>query len=89
MYRGIDYGVANNDIPEKAEDLPLLFKQICQPKSDSLLQAAIMVLMLSVKNACKVGWFSDRETNELLKLANDVGSCFCSPGGINIGPSNL
>ncbi|GKV23187.1 hypothetical protein SLEP1_g32948 [Rubroshorea leprosula] len=25
--RGIDYAVANNDIPEKAEDLPLLFKQ--------------------------------------------------------------
>ncbi|GLT90843.1 hypothetical protein SLE2022_087600 [Rubroshorea leprosula] len=89
LARGIDYAVANNDIPEKAEDLPQLFKQICQPKSDSLLQAAIMVLMLSVKNACKVGWFSDKETNELLKLANEVGSSFCSPGGINIGPSNL
>ncbi|XP_022737522.1 E4 SUMO-protein ligase PIAL2-like isoform X2 [Durio zibethinus] len=85
LARGIDYAIANNEVPAKAKELPLLLKQICQRRNDLFLQAAIMVLMISVKNACKMSWFSDKESQELFALANEVGSCFCSPGDINNG----
>ncbi|XP_059645391.1 E4 SUMO-protein ligase PIAL1 isoform X1 [Cornus florida] len=78
LARGIDYAVANNEVPGKVQDLPFMLKQVCQRKNDSLLQAAIMVLMISVKNACKIGWFSDKDSKELLSLANEIGSSFCS-----------
>ncbi|BBH03405.1 RING/U-box superfamily protein [Prunus dulcis] len=73
LSRGIDYAVANNEIPTIAHDLPALLKQICQRRSDKVLEAAIMVLMISVKNACKTGWFSEKETEELFSLANEPG----------------
>ncbi|KAL4323452.1 hypothetical protein GQ457_11G024730 [Hibiscus cannabinus] len=85
LARGIDYAIANNEVPAKAQELPQLLKQICQHRNDLFLQAAIMVLMLSVKNACKMNWFSDRETQELFTLASEVASCFCTPGDINNG----
>ncbi|KAG7956494.1 hypothetical protein I3843_11G126300 [Carya illinoinensis] len=88
LARGIDYAVANNEVPHKAQDLPILLKQVCQRKKDNFLQAAIMVLMLSVKNACKIGWFSEKESEELIILANEIGSSFCILGNINTGPSN-
>ncbi|GMI76433.1 PROTEIN INHIBITOR OF ACTIVATED STAT LIKE 2 [Hibiscus trionum] len=81
----IDYAIANNEVLAAAQELPLLLKQICQHRNDLSLQAAIMVLMISVKNACKMNWFSDRVTQELFTLANEVGSCFFTPGDINNG----
>uniref|UniRef100_A0A2C9WA41 SP-RING-type domain-containing protein n=1 Tax=Manihot esculenta TaxID=3983 RepID=A0A2C9WA41_MANES len=83
LARGIDYAVANNEVPPKAQDLPLLLKQVCLRKNDLLLQAAIMVLMISVKNACKVGWFSDKDSQELIALANEIANSFCGPGDVN------
>ncbi|XP_021289425.1 E4 SUMO-protein ligase PIAL2 [Herrania umbratica] len=82
LARGIDFAIANNEVPAKAQELPTLFKQICQRRNDLFLQAAIMVLMISVKNACKRSWFSDKESQELFTLASEVGSCFCSSGDI-------
>ncbi|ONI07224.1 hypothetical protein PRUPE_5G107000 [Prunus persica] len=87
LSRGIDYAVANNEIPTIAHDLPALLKQICQRRSDKVLEAAIMVLMISVKNACKTGWFSEKETEELFSLANETGSSFWLPGDFKTGPS--
>ncbi|KAF2297876.1 hypothetical protein GH714_004610 [Hevea brasiliensis] len=78
LARGIDYAVANNEVPSKALDLPLLLKQVCLCKNDHFLEAAIMVLMISVKNACKIGWFSDKDSQELFTLANEIGNSFCS-----------
>ncbi|KAM1025049.1 hypothetical protein ACFX13_038949 [Malus domestica] len=87
LSRGIDYAVANNEVPAIAQDLSGLLKQICQRKSDKVLEAAIMVLMISVKNACRAGWFSDKETEELFSLANEIGSSFCSLGDVKTGAS--
>ncbi|KAL5749969.1 hypothetical protein ACOSP7_024572 [Xanthoceras sorbifolium] len=89
LARGIDYAVANNEVPTKAPDLPSLMKQVCQRKSDLSLRAAIVVLMLSVKNACKIGWFSAEENNEIVSLANEIGNGFSGPGDTNPVPSNL
>ncbi|CAN1189650.1 E4 SUMO-protein ligase PIAL2 [Linum perenne] len=83
LARGIDYAVSNNELPSKVHDLPLLLKQVCRRKNDHLLDAAIMVLMISIKNACKVGWFSVQDTKELFSLASEIGSQFRSSGDIN------
>uniref|UniRef100_A0A5B7AMW3 Putative E3 SUMO-protein ligase pli1 n=1 Tax=Davidia involucrata TaxID=16924 RepID=A0A5B7AMW3_DAVIN len=88
LARGIDYAVANNEVPGRAHELPFLLKQVCQHKNDPLLQAALMVLMISVKNACKIGWFSDEDSKELLSLANEIGSSFCSVREINTEASS-
>ncbi|CAN1178286.1 E4 SUMO-protein ligase PIAL2 [Linum perenne] len=82
LARGLDYAVANNELPSKVQDLPLLLKQVCQRKNEPLLEAAIMVLMISVKNVCRVGWFSDQETQELFSLAGQIGNSFRSSGDI-------
>ncbi|CAK9180745.1 unnamed protein product [Ilex paraguariensis] len=65
-----------------------LAMHVCQSKNDSLLQAAIMVLMISVKNACQNGWFLDEDSKELLSLANEIGSSFCSGNDINTEASS-
>ncbi|KAM7525808.1 hypothetical protein LguiA_015710 [Lonicera macranthoides] len=88
LARGIDYAIANDEVPGRAPDLPLLLKQVCKHRNDSLLQAAIMVLMISVKNACKRRWFSDKDSEELHSLANEIGSTFCSARDVNTEASN-
>ncbi|KAK0586271.1 hypothetical protein LWI29_003965 [Acer saccharum] len=89
LARGIDYAVANNEVPNTIRDLPSLMKQVCQRKSDPSLRAAIAVLMLSVKNACKIGWFSSEERKEIFVLANETASGFSCPGDTIPGTSNL
>ncbi|KAG5563332.1 hypothetical protein RHGRI_005920 [Rhododendron griersonianum] len=86
--RGIDYAVANSEIPGRVKDLPRLLKQVCQQNTDALLQAAIMVLMISVKNACKSGWFPTEDSAELLTLADEIGSNFCTVRDMNTEASN-
>ncbi|KAJ4951237.1 hypothetical protein NE237_028069 [Protea cynaroides] len=88
LARGIDYAVANNEVPSRAQELPLVLKQVCHCKNFFGFQAVIMVLMISVKNACKNGWFPGKENEELLTLANEIESSFCSSGDINIEPSS-
>ncbi|XP_011022613.1 PREDICTED: E3 SUMO-protein ligase SIZ2-like isoform X2 [Populus euphratica] len=88
LARGIDFAVANNETLLKAQELPFLLKQVCQRKNDVFLQAAIMVLMASVKNACMVGWFQEKETQELVTLATEIGKVFCTPGDINAGTTD-
>ncbi|KAK9698532.1 hypothetical protein RND81_08G111100 [Saponaria officinalis] len=78
LARGIDYGVANNESPAQASKLTPVLKQVCSRKREFYLQSAIMVLMISVKNACKLGWFSAKDTEDLLTLADEVGNYFCT-----------
>ncbi|XP_026457725.1 E4 SUMO-protein ligase PIAL2-like isoform X1 [Papaver somniferum] len=88
LARGIDYAVANSEISPRASEMPMLFKQVYQHKSDNSLQAAIMLLMISVKGACKSGWFTVRDADELLKLTNELGSLFYSTESIQPESSN-
>ncbi|KAJ0431268.1 putative Zinc finger, MIZ-type, Zinc finger, RING/FYVE/PHD-type [Helianthus annuus] len=78
LARGIDYAVSNNDIPGRAPDLPNLLKQVCQRKNDLTSQAAVMVLMISVKSACSSGWFSEKIKEELYVLSDEMQRSFCS-----------
>ncbi|XP_048230058.1 E4 SUMO-protein ligase PIAL1 isoform X2 [Ricinus communis] len=96
LARGIDYAVANNEVPPKIQDLPSLLKQVCQRKHDLFLQAAIMVLMISVKignTFCSPGDFSTTTCDSLsvistvfsrfyplMKMGNILASLEVKPG---------
>ncbi|XP_022146075.1 E4 SUMO-protein ligase PIAL2-like isoform X2 [Momordica charantia] len=86
LARSIDLSIANNKVPSQAHSLPGLLKQICQKKHTHQTKAAIMVLMISVKSACKMRWFSEKEAEELYSLANEIGSDFF--GDVNTGQTN-
>ncbi|XP_074333618.1 uncharacterized protein LOC141671325 isoform X2 [Apium graveolens] len=89
LARGIDYAIANSEVPSFGRELPGLLKQVCTRRNDFLLQAAIMVLMISVKTACENGWFSCTDSEELKSLAYEIGSTFCSAKDINTEASSL
>ncbi|KAK9103749.1 hypothetical protein Sjap_021003 [Stephania japonica] len=90
LAKGIDYAVANNEFPESVHELPVLIKYVYRRlcNNESLLQSAIMVLMISVKNACKNRWFLDKDVNDLLSLANEIGRNFSYPVDTNIEPTD-
>lgn len=72
LARGVDYALTINDVPAVAHRLPPLIKQVYQRRNESYLQPALMVLMISVKNACKSGWFMTADADELIKMTNEV-----------------
>nr|XP_019706698.1 E4 SUMO-protein ligase PIAL2 isoform X2 [Elaeis guineensis] len=76
--RGIDYALTNNFIPAVVHLLPSLVKEVYQHRNNSSLQSAIMVLMISVKNACKRGWFQIADADELLSMTNEIYSSYCT-----------
>ncbi|KZV15370.1 hypothetical protein F511_20355 [Dorcoceras hygrometricum] len=93
-YRQIDFALANHEVPKRALELPSLLKKVCLWKHDTLMQAVIMVLMISVKNACQTGWFSDRDSEELSNLAKErlfvgqmdtieTSACLITPTKVN------
>ncbi|CAH8277804.1 unnamed protein product [Arabidopsis lyrata] len=83
--KGIDFAIANNDIPKKVEEFPWLLKQVCRHGTDVYTKTAVMVLMISIKHACHLGWFSDRESQELIALADEIRTCFGSSGSTSPG----
>ncbi|XP_021754254.1 E4 SUMO-protein ligase PIAL2-like isoform X2 [Chenopodium quinoa] len=89
LSRGIDYGLANSEVPAHASKLPPVLKKVCSRKDEIFLQASIMVLMISVKNACKLGWFSAQDTEELLTLADEVASFFVTKKDVNTEVCNF
>ncbi|GLJ37033.1 hypothetical protein SUGI_0750400 [Cryptomeria japonica] len=80
LAKAIDSAVVYNQVPAMVHDLPQLVKQVFERKEDTRLQPAIMVLMLSVKNACRNGWFRVTDTDELLTMSKELTSCFTSMG---------
>ncbi|XP_075485295.1 E4 SUMO-protein ligase PIAL2-like isoform X2 [Primulina tabacum] len=83
LSRGIDFAVLHYEVPSRVQELPSLLNQVCRFKNNALLQSAIMVLMISVKNACECGWFSNKDSDELINLVKEMASNFC--GSSNFG----
>ncbi|KAL0741628.1 hypothetical protein Bca4012_083141 [Brassica carinata] len=79
LAEGVDFAIANNEIPKGVQDLPSLLKQVCRHRNDVYTKAVVMVLMISIKNASKLGWFSDSEGQELIALADQMKNGFGSP----------
>ncbi|XP_075088028.1 E4 SUMO-protein ligase PIAL2-like isoform X2 [Nicotiana tabacum] len=71
---------------------PQQFIQLClslaRRHCDSSMLAHVMVLMISVKNACQSGWFTEKDTEELSNLANEISSSFCSTLDFKTEPSS-
>ncbi|ONK68034.1 uncharacterized protein A4U43_C05F6500 [Asparagus officinalis] len=82
LARGIDYALSKNDTPQTAFQLPPLVKRVYQHRNDATLQSAIALLMIAVKSACQSRWFPNADSDELLKMANELLGSFCS--GIKI-----
>nr|XP_009768964.1 PREDICTED: uncharacterized protein LOC104219894 isoform X4 [Nicotiana sylvestris] len=89
LAKGIDHAVANNEVPLRSHELPSLLKQVYKYRNDFSLQDASMVLLMSVKCACKVGWFQNEDTNDLLKLIQEVSRYFSSAEDIGVDPSYI
>ncbi|KAL8238837.1 hypothetical protein R6Q59_015404 [Mikania micrantha] len=89
LSRGIDYAVGNYEIPDRALQLPYLFKKVCQWTDVKHLQPAIMMLMISIKGACRNGWFGEKENEELHSLWKVISTSFCSVGDMNSGESTV
>ncbi|KAK1419135.1 hypothetical protein QVD17_28293 [Tagetes erecta] len=83
LSRCIDHAVGNNEIPDRALEMPYLLKQVCQWTNDTYIKTAIMVLTISIKGACRNGWFSEKDNEELHILSNEISSSFCSVRDMN------
>ncbi|KAF3494997.1 hypothetical protein DY000_02052922 [Brassica cretica] len=46
--------------------------QVGQCRCDDQTKGVIMTLMMSVKSACELGWFTQRESQQLLALVDSV-----------------
>jgi E3 SUMO-protein ligase PIAS1 len=84
LCRGIDFAIANCEIPPKANKLLLLIKQMNHQRKTndvpSTSLACMMLLCISVKNACKFGWFDKKESEEVLTIADEIGKCIAPWG---------
>ncbi|GAU45769.1 hypothetical protein TSUD_24330 [Trifolium subterraneum] len=89
LSRGIDFAIANGQTPPpKANKLPWLIKQMnYQRKTDYVPSslACMMVLIISVKNACKFGWFNKKDSEEILAIVDDIGKMYCTMGNVITG----
>ncbi|MCD7455593.1 hypothetical protein HAX54_028758 [Datura stramonium] len=86
-YSGIDHAVANNEVPLRSHELPSLLKQVYKYRNDFSIQEASMFLLMSVKSACKVGWFRNEDADDLLKLIQEVSRYFSSAEDTDVDPS--
>ncbi|XP_076949885.1 uncharacterized protein LOC143622698 [Bidens hawaiensis] len=89
LSRAIDDAVSNNEIPHRALELPLLLKQLRQWINDEDLLTAFMVLMISIKGACRNGWFSEKDNEELHTLCTETVTSFSGVGDLNSGESTV
>ncbi|XP_056860703.1 E4 SUMO-protein ligase PIAL1-like isoform X2 [Raphanus sativus] len=61
------------------------FTFVGQCRCDDQTKAVIMTLMMSVKSACELGWFPQRESQQLLALVDSMLMSFTGPE--NVGSS--
>ncbi|KAM0945797.1 putative Zinc finger, MIZ-type, Zinc finger, RING/FYVE/PHD-type [Dioscorea sansibarensis] len=86
LARGIDYALSKGDVPSIARCLPSLIQQVYDQRKCASLQSAILVLMISLKNACQQGWFHLLATNEILRMTNELCSNFCTAASVTADP---
>eukprot|EP00250_Pteridium_aquilinum_P010414 c19369_g1_i2 orf=248-3073(+) len=81
LARMIDLAVAKNQKLLIVQELPQLLKKVCEQKDNEMFQPAIMVLLMSVKNAICFGWFTTAEGQELLRMSKELVDFFTGMGG--------
>ncbi|KAJ0598179.1 putative Zinc finger, MIZ-type, Zinc finger, RING/FYVE/PHD-type [Helianthus annuus] len=85
----IDAVIALNASPSSLHLPRLVFivQEVYKRKTE-LQKPSLMMLMLPIKAACQVGWFSDADKHGLLMIAKEVSYGFSSTDKMNIEPSN-
>ncbi|CAH2038526.1 unnamed protein product [Thlaspi arvense] len=78
----IDAAIGNDEVMVDAQDLPRILNQVCQRGCNHQTRAVIMALMISAKSACQLGWFPQRESQELLALVDSMWKGFSSPENV-------
>ncbi|KAJ4879027.1 zinc ion binding [Raphanus sativus] len=81
----IDACIGNDEVPVDAQDLAKALNQVFRRRCDDETKAVIMVLMISVKTACGLGWFPERESQELLVLVDSMWKGFSGPENVASG----
>ncbi|CAH8357845.1 unnamed protein product [Eruca vesicaria subsp. sativa] len=86
----IDASIGKDEVPVDAQELAkTLINQVCRRhRCDDETKAVMMVLMISVKTACGLGWFPERESRELLALVDSMWKGFSSPENVASGLSS-
>ncbi|KAL6606140.1 hypothetical protein ACP70R_041793 [Stipagrostis hirtigluma subsp. patula] len=79
--RGIDFALSAGDIPTMAGDIPEVLRKVYELKKDQFLQSCVMVLVISCKNACMSKWFQPADSTDILRMANEISSNFCTSVG--------
>ncbi|KAL3536767.1 hypothetical protein ACH5RR_000133 [Cinchona calisaya] len=88
LAKAIDHAVANNEVPIRSRDLPPLLRQVYVYSDDFNVKHGLMMLTMSIQSACKLQWFPDKDTKDLLMLAKEVLKTFSDPEYIRIEPTN-
>ncbi|KAL4562662.1 hypothetical protein LXL04_026691 [Taraxacum kok-saghyz] len=84
----IDSAIATNAVPSSSHlpQLHLIVREVYRLMAE-LQQPSLMLLMLPIKAACKVGWFPDGVKADLLMMADKVCSMFSDTDKMRIEPS--
>ncbi|KAL8192335.1 hypothetical protein R6Q57_027520 [Mikania cordata] len=85
----IDLAIAVNAFPS-SHHLPrllLIVREFYKRKSELQLPS-LMLLMLTIKAACQIGWFPDGDKDGLLMMAKEVSYGLSDTDKMNIEPSN-
>ncbi|KAG0498204.1 hypothetical protein HPP92_002895 [Vanilla planifolia] len=85
LARAIDYAIILNSLPGIAPRLPSLIKLVYDWRKNAVLLPAVMVVLLSIKNACRRGWFQPTDSKELLIMVDEICNNFCT----EVCPNNL
>ncbi|KAK4389239.1 E4 SUMO-protein ligase PIAL2 [Sesamum angolense] len=113
LARGIDFSIANHEVPIRAQELPSLVKQkvllLPSDYSDNGSRISSRYRLLVARystalwleygymelpalefhwmlNACQSGWFSDRDSEELINLTKEIANNFGSVSHFNAEP---
>ncbi|XP_023746386.1 E4 SUMO-protein ligase PIAL1 isoform X2 [Lactuca sativa] len=84
----IDSAIAMNVVPSSFHlpQLLLIVREVYRRKTE-LQQPSLMLLMLPIKAACKVGWFSDGDKADLLMIVEEVCKGFSDTEKMSIEPN--
>ncbi|CAN7097945.1 unnamed protein product [Brassica rapa subsp. narinosa] len=87
MCRRIDAAIWNNEVPGNTQELASTLNQVGQCKCSDQTKAVIMTLLMSVKSACELGWFPQRESQQLLVLVYSMLTTFTDSENVPSSPT--
>ncbi|KAH0876954.1 hypothetical protein HID58_064348 [Brassica napus] len=72
---------------QRVSRLLLVSRYVGQCRCDDQTKGVIMTLMMSVKSACELGWFTQRESQQLLALVDSMLTSFTGSENVPSSPT--